>query len=691
MPLGATTDLSQKNLFAYHAGDTWLYDKTEENSTMTGAVSRTVMNGPDAGGHLLVRELDGDTIDDIEYRVTPEGVWLLDPFGARDAFAGIYDAYPSYLEYVSGNYTVNAVRRVSKSGDLEVDIDGDGSSERYTADLTQRFVGFEQINVMGVATEVAHFTNKTILKFTFSSTPAGGTLPRTVTITFAEDAYFASGLGLVRVRRSATESSGTYVLRPYTLNLRSATVNGVSYSKATTGVDRDVVQVVVSRNGDSASVTESVMVSTLDPSGNSLYVQPSYSGAGIANVTLNKVSATQTRMDIQFKEAKYFAAGTYPDVIQLNVCIDAGCKFPVAGSPITVNTTFQVTNDPVDEPGVAALKVLSRNALTHNVIDAEYSKALGAVVMVSSWPQSALYLYDTRTGAEKKVPLSKIPTAVSVSPNGLEAAVGHDALITWVDLSTVGLQDVATTKALNLSTKAFDLVLDGFGHVHVMPETDQWVSLHSVDIATNSESLVGWLLYAGAHGKLNPSGNALYTADNGLSPSDIDKWSLDKGIASYTGDSPYHGDYAMCGNLWMSEEGGTIYTACGNTFRSSTVAAQDMRYTGALPLGGGVYGARILSLSHSSDLNEVALIEQTWYECTVSSTDPCYHHLNLYASDTLTRTAQYSLAPVLVAGRAYGQQGVALFHGAKGAGLFMISRLADMPNPAAEYYISVVR
>src|SRR5205823_14490036 len=81
-------------------------------------------------------------------------------------------------------------------------------------------------------------------------------------------------------------------------------------------------------------------------------------------------------------------------------------------------------------------------------------------------------------------------------------------------------------------------------------------------------------------GRLHPGGASIYTATNGLSPANIEKLNISGGTASYAYGSPYWGDYSICGNLWISENGARIYTACGNVFRSTADQATDMRYMG---------------------------------------------------------------------------------------------------------------
>ena len=294
------------------------------------------------------------------------------------------------------------------------------------------------------------------------------------------------------------------------------------------------------------------------------------------------------------------------------------------------------------------------------------------------------------TQTERELVVNKAPMSVSVSPDGSRAAVGHDALVSIVDLAQLRI-GTTTPVILNTSTAAFDIVLDGRGFVHVFPETDQWVKVHSIEIATNTETQSsGNQIYDSEHGRLHPSGNFIYGANNGLSPSDIEKFDLAGGVASYLYDSPYHGDYGMCGDLSFKDDGSTVYTRCGNTFRTSTTKAQDMVYSGKLQLSSAQYYSYwITSLSQTSATKEIALIE-TDNSCTFGDPTLCYSHLALYESDFLNRQSVNSLGLVAVAGTSYAQRGLFVFHSSDGKHRYMISRLLEMPNPATEYYVTVL-
>lgn len=117
-----------------------------------------------------------------------------------------------------------------------------------------------------------------------------------------------------------------------------------------------------------------------------------------------------------------------------------------------------------------------------------------------------------------------------------------------------------------------------------------------------------------------------------------------------------------------------------------------MVYSGALALTrANTYNWRIRSLSQSQALGEIALIEHDYFYCEIAPTHgPCYEHLAYYGSDFLNRLAVYGIGPLTVGGTAYAQRGLFVFHDAVGTNKYLLSRLFGMPNPDAEYCLSVV-
>lgn len=414
---------------------------------------------------------------------------------------------------------------------------------------------------------------------------------------------------------------------------------------------------------------------------------------GIDSLSLQPLAVGQAQLGIRFKRASVVGPGTYEDSITVRLCHDRDCA-RIAAGPTTITTTYTV-EPPYDDPEA---QISSRTLLFHDVIDAEISHSLGAIVMVSGDPRRALYIYDLATGQEHELPLNQFPASLALSPDGTAAAIGHYGQITYVDLTTVGQAGSPTVKLLNVSADVADLVLAN-GYVYAVPRYDQWEEIHSIEIASNIETLSAFPLYAGSVAKMVPSGDYLYTVDRGLSPEDIEKWDLRSGVATYVGNSPYHGDHPLCGDLWISEEGDRIFTACGNTFWSSEDPALDMRYAGkmelpTLPNGGN---RRIVSLSHSAERKEMVLVDAVRYPWgrTCDSTNAfdadCISRLHFYESDFLGLTASYVLPPVTIGSERFPQRGLFVFHSADGSSIYLISRLEGLAKPADGYYLSVLQ
>ncbi|HXW09333.1 MAG TPA: hypothetical protein VD737_01840, partial [Steroidobacteraceae bacterium] len=441
-----------------------------------------------------------------------------------------------------------------------------------------------------------------------------------------------------------------------------------------------------------APVTATATVNVTRPPAGGITFALSGTSSSVQSVAALSQGPGTADLQLTFHAAASVGIGTHTEDVRVRACYDPACLREIPGSPLVITTSYVVVSGIRPEEGVAPLAYLSRKLLSHDVVDAEYARAHDAIAMVSSAPTHAFYLYDVTTGTERQVTLNRAPTAVSVSPDGQSVAVGHDALITHIDLAAL-VAGTASTKLLDVSARVGDLVLDGHGKVHALPAADQWVDVHSVDVATNTETRKYGLLYAGSRGRLHPSGDYMYTADNGLSPSDIAKYDLRSGVATRLYDSPYHGDYAMCGNVWFKEDGATIYTRCGNTFRASTLQSQDMVYGGRLQLSTSqFYGYQIDALSQADSSKEIVLLETDSYECApFRSNDRCYSHLAVYESDFLNRTGLYSLAPIDVAGNTYMQRGLFVFHSRDGLHRYLISRLDPAPNATQSHYLTVVQ
>lgn len=420
------------------------------------------------------------------------------------------------------------------------------------------------------------------------------------------------------------------------------------------------------------------------------YFELQYGDALFRLIEATSVSGSGIELRIDMLDPQLFGIGTYSDDLRVDLCYTPSCVNRIS-DPIVSTVTYRVAQaGSLPEPGVPPLAVLWRQALAHDVVDAEYSKTLDAIVMVSSYPTDALHVYEAGTAVETQLPLTRTPTSVSIAPSGLSAAVGHDGRITHVDLEA--LLAGASDPSIILDTHATvgDIVLDGAGTAHVLSRWGSHMPLHSIDVATNTEQLGITTFYQGSFGKLHPSGQSIYAMTRMLSPDDLFKIDISSLPGEVLYDSPYHGDYGMCGNFWISDDGERIFTACGSLFHTSTVRANDMLYAGSLTRTSGGRYFEIRSLSELEAANEILVTEQTGgISCELLQfLFECYSHVSLHGLDSLQRTGLFSLPPIEEDGVDYGQTGLFVFHSADGTRRFLLSKLLDIENAEPTHYLS---
>ena len=239
--------------------------------------------------------------------------------------------------------------------------------------------------------------------------------------------------------------------------------------------------------------------------------------------------------------------------------------------------------------------------LEHIVADVEYSAALHAIVYLTA-DSHDMYILDLTDLTRRRVPLDRQPRRVGLSPDGRMAAASHSGLVSLVDLRTAAVVD-----SQDVPTEWGDIVLDRHRRAHLVPYRGQWVAFHSEDFAIDRAVGVG-IIYAGAQLRMHPREDWVYAADVGLSPSDFEKFDVGELPPESLGDSPYHGDFHISGNLWISEDGDRLLTAGGSTFHSSSDPGLDMTYSGALP-----DGKRVMWADHSTETDEWAVIVAAEY------------------------------------------------------------------------------
>ncbi len=236
-----------------------------------------------------------------------------------------------------------------------------------------------------------------------------------------------------------------------------------------------------------------------------------------------------------------------------------------------------------------------------SVIDAEYDRNNDVLVVVSENPNE-LRVFDLTTNTVESVALNLPPTSLSVGLNGMHAAVGHNGSFSYVNLSTMALEN-----NYSVTADVFDIILAPNNWVYVFPRGNQWERIRCINLANGAETLLNnGLIYERTRAQLHPSGDYIYGATNGLAPSDFEKYDIRGGTVQYLYDSPYHGDFSFSGDLWISDDGNRLFAKSRNVFISSTNQNTDMTYSGQLS-----GGSNVITLDHSSAAQMVYAILNT--------------------------------------------------------------------------------
>lgn len=235
------------------------------------------------------------------------------------------------------------------------------------------------------------------------------------------------------------------------------------------------------------------------------------------------------------------------------------------------------------------------------IIDAEYDRNNDVIIVVSENPDE-IRKFNPVDNSSTSLSLTIPPKCVSLSQDGNYAVVGHNGSFNYIDLN-----EMKSIDTYAVTTNAFDIVIAPNDFVYVFPEKDQWETIRCVNLITAVETEhIGRSIYDETRAKLHPSGNYIYGANNGLSPSDFEKYDISDGTAKYLYDSPYHGDFDFYGDLWISEDGNRLFAKSRSVFNASTNENNDMTYSGELAGEG-----RVMTLDFSRNAEKIYAVFTT--------------------------------------------------------------------------------
>lgn len=366
------------------------------------------------------------------------------------------------------------------------------------------------------------------------------------------------------------------------------------------------------------------------------------------------------------------AAGSYTDVLSVMICYDEACAREVAGSPFNLPIRLDVGYLAKSEEGVTPWVPTQTTVLNHDVLGAAYSAALDAVITVSALPEPRLRVHDLRTGLTRTLPLLTAPTSVSIGADGLQAAVGHDAAVSLVDLR---VDAPAPVRRLDVPAPVGSVLLAGSRIVAIGAQANTWNDIYWVDTLSGTASKTSSFgIFGAGDVLLHPAGDRIYLAEQGLSPDDVRRMDLVGDAASAkTNDTRYHGEYSFCGRAAISPDGRRLYTGCGVVLSTAALLADDMLYAGQMtlsprdPVSYGFY--RSAALSVAPDNASVALLEENQSSCNprIERLSDCYTRVAVYDSKTLERRSLRGLVPYERGSERLQQWGRRVMHRADGS------------------------
>ena len=213
----------------------------------------------------------------------------------------------------------------------------------------------------------------------------------------------------------------------------------------------------------------------------------------------------------------------------------------------------------------------------NNIGDAEYYRKTDKLVFVGAYP-NMLYILNVNDKKLDSIPLSYTPTCVSISPDGNKAVVGHQNMLSYVDL--VGLKVLKTIKS---SYSIYDIVFANNNIVYLAPLHQD--NLKYINLTNNAEYTYSKSLYL-ARIKLHPTGKYLYAINriylNNPGTYKIQKFNIENNNPTFLYESPFSNQTGSWADFWLNDEGNVIIDNMLNAFQTGENNPMDLAYTSTI-------------------------------------------------------------------------------------------------------------
>ena len=294
---------------------------------------------------------------------------------------------------------------------------------------------------------------------------------------------------------------------------------------------------------------------------------------------------------------------------------------------------------------------------------AAYSNALDRIVMVSANPNQ-LHIYDPLANTDTTVVLPEAPQNLSLTPDGLYAAVALVDAVSYVNLQSATIQQTFT----NIAVRG-GVAIAGSGYIYILPSYQG--NIMSINIATGLLVTATNFDYASAE-IFNSVTNKIYTTQDGDSINNLYSYSVSSGTVGSSVASPYYLVFPDCGPLWLSHDNTRIFSGCGSVFTASSDASKDMRYLGTL---GALNSIQSLAIFEGS--GQVAAIPKV--NTSSTNSQPNDTEVDLFDSSHYNPIGKIQTNPFKVNSATFQAHGRWVFYNSAGTNLFVVTQA----DPAA--------
>jgi chitinase len=229
-----------------------------------------------------------------------------------------------------------------------------------------------------------------------------------------------------------------------------------------------------------------------------------------------------------------------------------------------VGTTSQHTSTDTMTVIVSATQIAFQGAFIDAVLDGNHDQ----LVAISDAPPRLRFI-SPATGAETSIALPSTPTALSMNESANYLAVATSGQVHIFDLFSKTL-----VGSHNVSFAISSLVFGPFGLVHCfMPQAGP---IQTLDVMSGTITPTTFSISAGTVGRQYLNTFDMYTVDTTVTPADLTHYDSTSAPVERIRDSPYAGEHAMGGNLWIMLD--LIFVRAGNVFQVDPFVANDMLY-----------------------------------------------------------------------------------------------------------------